>query len=152
MLLGALLIYGCNAIIYFTHLIWSAKDPALAGLYRFLIVQNMSDGAAVFLITWALSGWLTRRLSAVWQRHLVVSIAVMGSFFVVNTALYLLLGKPYIDELATRPTGIELTAPWYIYVMGDLLIANTFLYVLQQGRQLTRKLSEQEFQLLSMEN
>jgi LytS/YehU family sensor histidine kinase len=43
------------------------------------------------------------------------------------------------------------SAPWYIYVLGDILIANLFLYVLKQGRQLTRKLSEQEFQLLNLE-
>lgn len=65
--------------------------------------------------------------------------------------LYYLMGKPYIDELVKRPTGIEQTAPWYIYVMGNLLISNIFLYVLQQGRQLTRKLSEQEIQLLNLE-
>ena len=151
MFLGALLIYGCNAIIYFTNLIWTSEDPDMKGLYRFLIAQNMTDGAVVFLLTWALSGWLTRQFRAVWQRHLIISFTVMFSFFLVNTGLYYLLGKPYIEELARRPGGIERTADWYFYVLGDLLIANIFLYVLQQGRQLTRKLSEQEFQLLSME-
>ncbi|WP_420147839.1 pentapeptide repeat-containing protein, partial [Spirosoma sp.] len=149
--LGALLIYGCNAIIYFTNLIVTANDPLMAGLYKFLVVQNMADGAVVFLLTWSLSGWLTRQFSAVWQRHLVMSFAVICSFWVVNMGLYVIMGKQYIDKLATRPEGIEDTAAWYVYVMGDLLIANFFLYVLQQGRQLTRKLSEQEFQLLNLE-
>ncbi|GAB2565798.1 histidine kinase [Spirosoma areae] len=151
MALGALLIYGCNAVIYFSHLIWVAKDPLMAGLYRFLIAQNIADGATVFLITWALSGWLSHQFQAIWKRHVLISIAVVLSFFIVNTAMYLTLGKPFIDELMKRPGGIEKTAPWYIYVFGDLLIANMFLYVLQQGRQLTRKLSEQEFKLLNLE-
>ncbi|GAB4019914.1 hypothetical protein GCM10028808_59320 [Spirosoma migulaei] len=151
MFLGALLVYGCNAIIYFTNLIINAKDPTMAGLYRFLIVQNMTNGAVVFLLTWALSGWLSRQFPAIWQRHLVVSFAVLVSIFAVNTGLYFILLKPYVDELMKRPGIIEETAPWYIYALGDLLIANIFLYVLQQGRQLTRKLSEQEFQLLNME-
>ncbi|MVM34730.1 histidine kinase [Spirosoma sp. HMF4905] len=151
MILGALLIYGCNAIIYFTNLIITATDPLMAGLYRFLIIQNMANGAIVFLLTWALSSWLTRQFPSIWQRHLVASFAVLISIFVVNTGLYLVLLKPYLDELAKRPGIIEKTAPGYIYALGDLLIANVFLYVLQQGRQLTRKLSEQEFQLLNME-
>ena len=150
-LLGALLIYGCNAIIYFTNLIATTEDPVMVGFYRFLIVQNMTDGAVVFLIAWGLSGWLSRWFTAVWHRHVFVSIAVLMSFFVVNTVVYLFVGKPFIDELAARPGGLETTAPWYIYVVGDLLIANLFLYVLTQGRQLTRKMSEQEFQLLSLE-
>ncbi|UFH53809.1 histidine kinase [Spirosoma sp. KNUC1025] len=150
-LLGALLIYGCNAVIFFTNLIATTEDPLMVGLYRFLIAQNMTDGAVVFLLTWALSGWLTRQFPAMWQRHIIVSIAVVCGFTVVNVGLYMLLGKPYIEALAKRPGGIEKTAAWYIYVMGDLLIANFFLYILQQGRQLTRKLSEQEFQLLNLE-
>jgi len=150
-LLGALLIYGSNAIIYFSHLISTANDPVLGGFYRFLIAQNVTDGAAVFLLAWSLSGWLSRRFSAVWMRHLVLSLFVMGSFFIINTGLYLAIGKPYIDELQRRPENIATTAPWYVYVIGNLLIANLFLYVLTQGRQLTRKVSEQEFQLLNME-
>ncbi|UHG90622.1 histidine kinase [Spirosoma oryzicola] len=150
-LLGALLIYGCNAIVYFTHLISSAKDPLVAGLYRFLIIQNMADGIVVFLLTWSLSSWLARRVPAVWQRHLIISLCILCSFFVVNLSIYALVGRPYLVELAKRPGGYEKTASWYVYVMGDLLIANFFLYVLQQGRQLTRKLSEQEFQLLNLE-
>ena len=151
MLLGALLIYGCNAIVYFTNLILVSTDPDMKGLYRFLIVENMTDGAIVFLMTWALSGWLSRQFPAVWQRHIFISFAVIGSFLIVNTVLYMTLGKPYIDALARRPGGMEKTAVWYIYGIGDLLIANVFLYVLQQGRQLTRKLSEQEYQLLNLE-
>jgi two-component system LytT family sensor kinase len=149
--LGALLIYGCNAIIYFTHLILNATDPLIAGLYRFLVIENVTDGAVVFLLTWALSGWLTSQFKVIWVRHILVSVAVTISFFSINSVLYMLLGKPFIDELAKRPNAVAETASWYFYVLGDLLIANIFLYVLQQGRQLTRKLSEQEIQLLNLE-
>ncbi|GAB2514327.1 pentapeptide repeat-containing protein [Spirosoma aerophilum] len=149
--LGALLVYGCNAIIYFSNLILTAKDPLMAGLYQFLIVQNITDGVTCFLLTWALSGWLTRQFQRTWQRHVIVSVAVMCSFFLINAVLYQTVGQPYLTTLANRPGGLEQTAPWYVYMAGDLLIANIFLYVLQQGRQLTRKLSEQEFQLLNME-
>ncbi|QJW91337.1 histidine kinase [Spirosoma taeanense] len=149
--LGALLIYGCNAVIYFTHLIWTAKDPVIAGLYRFLIIQNITDGVVVFLLTWALSGWLSRQFQAVWKRHAFITFVIIISFFVLNNILYLWLGKAFIDELAKRPNGFQQSAPWFTYVVGDLLIANFFLYVLQQGRQLTRKLSDQEFQILNME-
>lgn len=151
MVLGALLIYGSNAIIYFTNLIVTTTDPLYAGLYRFLIVQNLTDGVAVFLLTWALSGWLTQTFRLSWQRHLLMSLMVVLSFFTINQILYEWLGKPYIDELINRPGGIPSTASWLIYVAGDLLIANFFLYILQQGRQLSRKLSEQAFQLLNLE-
>lgn len=149
--LGALLIYGSNAIIYFTNLILTTNDTVLAGFYQFLIVQNIVDGAVVFLLTWALSGWLTRRFRTTWQQHVLLSWATMISFFVINTSIYLWLGEGFIDELIKRPNFETETAPWYVYGISYILIANIFLYVLQQGRQLTRKLSEQEFQLLNLE-
>lgn len=150
-LIGALLVYGCNAIIYFSDLIAKADNPLMVGLYQFLIVQNMVDGATCFLLTWAVSGWLTHQFRIVWLRHVILSVVVMFSILLINTALYYVLGKPFIDALAKLPGGIERTANWYIYATGDILVANVFLYVLQQGRQLTRKLSEQEFQLLNLE-
>ncbi|GAB3808382.1 hypothetical protein GCM10028819_47330 [Spirosoma humi] len=150
-LIGALLVYGCNAIIYFSDLISKADDPVMVGLYQFLIVQNMVDGATCFLLTWALSGWLSRQFRAVWLRHVILSVGVMCSILMINMGLYYALGKPFIDALTKLPGGIERTADWYVYIAGDLLVANVFLYVLQQGRQLTRKLSDQEFQLLNLE-
>ncbi|MDB5242455.1 MAG: signal transduction histidine kinase LytS [Spirosoma sp.] len=149
--LGALLIYGSNAIIYFTNLILKTNDKALAGFYQFLIVQNIADGAVVFILTWALSGWLTRRFRKTWQQHIFLSWATVISFFIINTSIYFWLGRSFVNELVKRPSFEIQSAPWYIYVLGDILIANLFLYVLQQGRQLTRKLSDQEFQLLNLE-
>lgn len=151
MLLGALLIYGSSAIIYFTNLIVTTNDPVMAGLYKFLVINNLTGGAGVFLLVWSLLGWLNRTFSAPWKRHVILSILALFSFIAINLGLYYTIGKPYIDQLAARQEAVPDSAPWYIYVMGDLLIANFFLYVLQQGRQLTRKLSEQEIQLLNLE-
>ncbi|GAB3942601.1 hypothetical protein GCM10028805_07370 [Spirosoma harenae] len=150
-LLGALLIYGSNAIIFFTNLIAKTDDPVMAGLYRYLIVQNLSEGSISFLVTWALSGWLLHQFSSVWARHLAISFVALVCFFVVNSTAYLLMGRQYIEELIKRPEGIQETASWYFFALGNLVIANLFLYVLHQGRQLSRKLSEQEFQLLNLE-
>ena len=96
-ILGALLVYGCSGIIYFTNLIITAPDPVIAGLYRFIIVENIVDGAVTFLVTWALFNWLTRQFRVIWQRHLVISLIITGCFFVVNTALYYLIGREVFE-------------------------------------------------------
>ncbi|GAB3491158.1 hypothetical protein GCM10027341_03790 [Spirosoma knui] len=150
-ILGALLVYGCSGVIYFTTLIVTAKDPLIAGLYRFVITQNILNGAAAFLITWALFGWLTNRFSQVWVRHVVISGIILIDFLVVTTIAYFWVGREVLNQLAKRPEYIGENAPWFVYALGNVLIANVFLYVLQQGRQLTRKLSEQEYQLLNLE-
>jgi sensor histidine kinase YesM len=149
--LGALLVYGCSGIIYFTNLILTAQDRTIAGLYRYVIIQNCIDGVLCFLITWSLFSWLTQQFSTVWKRHVIISVAVMLNMLVVNSVLFFLLGKAFVDQLASRPDYFDDGAPWPVYALGNILVANTFLYVLQQGRQLTRKLSEQEYQLLNLE-
>ena len=40
---------------------------------------------------------------------------------------------------------------WAFYILGPLFVSNTFYYFQSQGQTLTRKLSEQEFQLLKLE-
>lgn len=150
-IMGALLVYGCSGIIYFTNLILCAPDPVIAGLYRFVIIQNIVNGVVTFLVVWAMLGWLTRQFSQVWVRHLIASAAVVVTFFSIDIVLFQMMGRQYLEALQNRPGYIDENAPWYAYVLGNLLIANVFLYVLQQGRQLSRKLSEQEFQLLNLE-
>ncbi len=39
----------------------------------------------------------------------------------------------------------------YMYVLANMLIGNVLLYTLRQGRQLTRKMTEQEVRLLSLD-
>jgi two-component system LytT family sensor kinase len=123
----------------------------MATLYRFIIIQNIVDGAFVFLLTWAMVTWLTHHIKTIWKRHVIISVSIVIIFMGLNTLLYYWLGKESLDALAKRPKIMDESAPWYLYLAGDILIANIFLYVLQQGRQLTRKLSDQEFQLLNLE-
>ena len=153
--LGALLVYGARAIIYFTNLIVTAKDPLLANVNRFIAVQNITEGIAVFVVTWLCSGWLDRRIRPIWLRHLLFSIIIIPVFFVVSTSVYYWLGKEPMEALAKMQHPPEYSqnsnAPWFLYVIASLIIGNMFLYALRQGRQLTRKISEQEFQLLNME-
>ena len=154
--LGALLVYGASGIIYFTNLILTAKDPLIAQLNRFITIQNVAEGIALFETTWALSDWLDRRFRSIWLRHLILSFLLLPLFFVVSMSTYYALGKGVMDQMALYPSTysdsvIQQPAPWYLYVLSSLLIGNIFLYALRQGRQVTRKMSEQEYKLLNME-
>ncbi len=155
-LLGALLVYGASGIIYFTNLVATATDPLIAQLNRFIAIQNVAGGVALFVTTWGLSGWLDRRCRPVWLRHLSLTVMLVPTFFVVNTGVYFVFGKAVIDRMSLQPdiyddTLLRQPAPWYFYMLASLLIGNACLYALRQGRHVTRKISEQEYQLLSME-
>jgi two-component system, LytTR family, sensor kinase len=153
-LLGALLVYGTSGIIYFTNQILTTDNQDIADVNRFIVWQNMTEGVTVFLTVYLLSDWLDLRFRRIWQRHLFLSWVLVLTYWVINTFCYFLLGKEVFDRLEHQASSNPLAddpAPWYYYIAVALLIGNAFLYVLRQGKQLTRKMTEQEFQLLNME-
>ncbi len=150
--MGALLVYGASGIIFFTNLVLTSNDQAVAGLNRFVALQNLSLGVTLFIATWLLSSWLDRQYRAIWKRHALYSILMLPLFISVSVGTYFLLGKEFIEELIRRPDyTFDDAGPSYVYVLANLLIGNSILYALRQGRQLSRKMTEQEFQLLNME-
>lgn len=151
MLVSALAVYGMSGIIFFTSQIFTATDPVLAQLYRFLVTQNLMLGATVFLVVWSLSTWLDRRFAATWKRHLIASVVTFVGIVLISLIAFWWLGKSAIDVLMQRPGFGKPEMPSGAYMASYLLVANLFLYILRQGRQLTRKLSEQEYQLLNLE-
>ncbi|MEZ0538638.1 pentapeptide repeat-containing protein [Fibrella arboris] len=151
MVFGALVVYGFSGIIYFTAQIITTKDPATAMLYRFLIAQNILLGATTFLLVWAISRWLIRTNWRPWARHLLVSGLVVASSTIVSFSTYYLIGYQAVMILRKRADYVDDNAPGGVYLLSYILVANVMLYLLQQGREVTRKLSEQEFQLLNME-
>ncbi|MEZ0606916.1 histidine kinase [Fibrella sp. WM1] len=151
MIAGALVVYGFSGIIYFTAQIAISKDPLMAQLYRFLIIQNVTIGAGIFLVIWLLDEWLNQRIHSTWLRHLLASGATFMTSTTVSLTTFFFFGQSAVNELVKRPEYTTDNAPVIFYILSYLIVGNTFLYVLRQGRQLTRKMSEQEFQLLNME-
>jgi two-component system, LytTR family, sensor kinase len=156
MVLSALLVYGVSGIIYFTYLILTAKNPLIGRLNLFIAWQNINQGVALFLMAWWLSSWLDRRIRPVWLRHLAFTGLMLPVLAMVGMATYLWLGQSAFAELERLPVsvGSEVignSVPGWLYFMAYLLIGNLFLYALRQGRQLTRRMGEQEFQLMSLE-
>jgi two-component system, LytTR family, sensor kinase len=151
-LLGALLVYGSSGIIYFTSLIFNTKDPLLADLNRFIAWQNLTEGVSMFVLAWFMSDPLDRSLRRVWVRHLLFSVVAFLLFAVVSGVSFYVFGLPAVEASSRRPGADELdAAPWQAYAIAGTLVGNLFLYVLRQGRQLTRKMTEQEFQLINLE-
>lgn len=153
-LLGALLVYGSSGIIYFTNLVLTSNNRLVTDLNRFIAWQNLTEGICVFITTFLLSDWLDRNFKAIWVRHVILTAALIPITVTIALTSYALLGAAAFKELARQPSVDPMAgraAPWYLFVGAAVLIGNGFLYVLRQGRQLNRKMTEQEFQLLNME-
>lgn len=154
MLFGAIFVYGISGIVYFTNLITTASDPLMTQLNQFVVLQNLLTGLLTVLLTnWAIP-WLDRIPGDPWKRHLILTIMVVIGYMVFAITIYFVWGRGIIEQLNLRADGLgdaQDTAPWYIYALGPVGLANLFYYLSRQGRQLSRKISEQEYQLLNLE-
>ena len=150
--MGAIVLYGINAIVYFTAEIVYTSEPIRIRLYQFLVLQNVAAGIVTILLTQTMSGWLDIIVKKMALRYLILSAVV----FIVNNALsvglYFLFGIGVVEKYKELyPTESAQNAPWYWYMWGPILVANAFYFLSRQGKQISRKISEQEYQLLNLE-
>jgi two-component system, LytTR family, sensor kinase len=151
-LLGAIVLYGINAIIYFTAEIIFTDDPARVRLFQFLIFQNITIGFATILATQQLAGWLDWQMRTLLLRHVMLSVLI----FILNASMsvggYYLFGTKIVADYVTAyPNEPAQNAPWYWYSWGPVLVANVLYFFIRQGKQISRKISDQEIQLLQLE-
>lgn len=150
--IGAFIYYGVSAVIYFTHQIITASDPLLAMLNQYIVGNNISGGIITVLLTNWLSGALERYFKAAWVQHLVLSFISGTGYLALTTFSYFQFGNKIIgDVLEKFPNQITQSAPWYVYALCPIFVANVFHYFQKQGKRLTLKITEQELQLSELE-
>ncbi|GLU54166.1 histidine kinase [Dyadobacter frigoris] len=151
-IIGALMLYGTSAIIYFTLEILYTSNPVQVQLNQYLIVQNIVCGVVVVLVAQNMAIWLDAMIEKVFLRHLVLSGVVTLAFFGINVGMFYGFGQKIFRAIvAQSPQQAGQNGVWFWYAIGPLIIANVFYYLNRQGRQLSRKISEQEYQLLNLE-
>lgn len=151
-IIGALMLYGSSAIIYFTLEILYTSNPVQVQLNQYIIAQNIICGILVVLLTQNIAIWLDTMVERIFLRHLVLSGVVTVVFFGINVAMFYGFGQKIFKAfVAQSPQQTRQNGVWFWYAIGPLIIANVFYYLNRQGRQLSRKISEQEYQLLTLE-
>lgn len=152
-LFGAIFVYGVSGIIYFTNLIVTATDPLMMRLNQFVVVNNLLGGIFTVLVTYWMIPKLDLLEARAWKKHLLLTALTILGYTIFTTTLYCVWGQGIIEQLSARDNfdAAQGTAPWYFYTLGPLGVANLIYYLTRQGRQLSRKISEQEYQLLSLE-
>ena len=152
MILGAIILYGINAIAYFTAEIYYTYEPVRIKFYQFLIFQNVAAGVVTILLTQGLAGWFDIIIKRIALRHLFLSVIVLLVDNALGIAIYFLFGIRIVEKYkALYPNESAQNAPWYWYMWGPIVLANAFYFFSRQSKQISRKISDQEFQLLNLE-
>ncbi|MCF0038893.1 histidine kinase [Dyadobacter fanqingshengii] len=151
-ILGATILYGINAISYFTAEIYFTDEPVRIKLYQYLISQNVVAGVFTILLTQGITIWLDVFISRTIVKHLILSVIVLIMNNLMSIVIYFFFGVTLVDNYRNLyPNEAAQNAPWYWYMWGPIIVANIFYFLSREGKQISRKISDQEYQLLNLE-
>ncbi|HEV7351426.1 histidine kinase [Telluribacter sp.] len=150
-LMGSVVVYGVSGIIYFTNQLVTASDPLVMRLNQWVVMNNILAGVMTVLLTQWMSSWLDNSFRKAYVRHLIISCIIIAAYLALTIGLFFWRGQAIFTELREQTQGGYQSAPWYFFTLGPLLVSNIVYYFGRQGRQLSRKISQQEYQLLNLE-
>ncbi|MCF0072014.1 histidine kinase [Dyadobacter sp. CY261] len=151
-LLGAVILYGFNAIAYFTAELSFTEEPIRLTFYKYLVMLTVATGVCTILITQGLTAWLDMIVKSLLAKHLILSIVVFLCDSLLAVGMHQLLAANIVSDYVARyPSEPSQNAPWYWYAWAPVAIANVFYFLSREGRQISRKISDQEYQLLNLE-
>ncbi|GAB3176518.1 histidine kinase [Telluribacter humicola] len=150
-LMGAVIVYGVSGIVYFTNQMLTASDPLVMRLNQWVVMNNILAGVMTVVVTQMVSPWLETTFRHSYVQHIILSLIILISYLSLTSAFYFWQGRAIFSRAEITSVSQFRNAPWYVYTFGPLLVSNIFYYLGRQGRQLTQKITEQEYQLLNLE-
>ena len=144
-----LMVYGFNSILYFTLELFNPKDP-LAWLYKGLLIMNVTNGISTMICVYIFIQFYEHKLKQEWLKYAaLVVMTFMGTFF---TQIFtgLLYWRQIVRQAASEGYESNNNGSWLFAIIPSV-VACIYFYFWQRSKQITRKISEQEFQLLSLE-
>ncbi|GAB3930805.1 sensor histidine kinase [Larkinella terrae] len=145
----AMLVYGLSGIIYFTLELANPTGEYI-GITVMICVSNLVNAAGVLIIC-SLFGLVAHRFQSAWVQHLILSLIFLVVVGVLNYLIWRGLMIHYFDpsKIAVyRNSGNNLSQ---LYLLCPIVVGNLFFYFQQRARTFTRKITEQEYQLLHLE-
>lgn len=136
-------VYGGSAIIYFTNeLLFGGTDAHAPAL--FVVINNLFDALMAVLVS-QLFLQIGDRIPSAWLRHMLLTITIIVIGVLESFVVFRL-----VNDLAIDPTHIPRWVNIF-YIVPAPLIGNLLYYFQRQARMVTRKITEQEYQLLQLE-
>ncbi|GAB3913279.1 hypothetical protein GCM10028803_57220 [Larkinella knui] len=145
----AMLVYGLSGIIYFTLELANPTGEYI-GITVMICISNLVNAACVLVIC-SLFGLVAQRFQSAWVQHLILSLIFLVVVGFLNFLMWRGFMINYFDRSKIalyRNSGNNTSA---LYLLCPIVVGNLFFYFQQRARTYTRKITEQEYQLLHLE-
>lgn len=139
------LTYGVNSIFYFS--IELSNGNALSGIYIGIVLGNLVNSLMVLLMVAWFTKYFVPRIKRNWVKYMLLNaLSLLGSFFA--QIILILIYWRYADIPEDTEDSLNMA---YLYLFIPCIVASIYFFFWQRSQQITRKISEQEYQLVSLE-
>ncbi len=141
--------YGFSSIAYFTIELFNKNNP-LGEVYKGVFISNIANGITVMLTTYIFIQFIADKIQSNYLKYSVL----IGFNFITTAIAQILIGIFYwrlVDDNALRRNMTDNGDVSIIYALIPLFVSCIYFFFWQRSRQITRKISEQEFQLINLE-
>jgi two-component system, LytTR family, sensor kinase len=131
-----ILTYGFSSIVFFSTELFN-KANEVKEIYIGILVSNVLNGITVMVTTF------------IFTQYRALMGLVLLFCFLCQTILYLTYWQNIDERVYSRDTSVKGNSILYIFIPP--IVACIYFFFWERSKQITRKISEQEFQLVNLE-
>ena len=141
--------YGFSSIAYFTIELFNKNNP-LGAIYKGVFISNIVNGITVLITTFIFTQYFADKIKKNLQKYAYLSCFVLAMTILAQIFVSIFYWQTLNDEVMSRDTSRQ-SVTSIIYVIIPSIVACIYFFFWQRSGQITRKISEQEFQLINLE-
>jgi two-component system, LytTR family, sensor kinase len=146
LLFCVLLVYGLSAVVYFSLEFINPKS-LLASISKGVFYSNLNNGVGALISVYVFINLFEFKIKSNWAKYLTL-IGITSIYVIIFNTIMGYLYWQRIDRSAWRQ---DQNNDSIIYVFLPIIVSCAYYYYWQRTRSITRKMSEQEYQLLNLE-
>jgi two-component system, LytTR family, sensor kinase len=141
-----LLVYGLSAVVYFTLEFINPKS-LLASISKGVFYANLNNGVGALISVYIFIYLFEFRVKSNWAKYLILIVITSIYVIIFNTMMSFL----YWQRIGRSAWRQDQNNDSIIYIFLPIIVSCVYYYYWQRTRSITRKISEQEYQLLNLE-
>lgn len=139
-----LLTYGLSSIVYFTLQLIEPQNT-LSSADKIVFISNITIGLSSHAAVNTFIQFFDNKIRYQWLKYIVI---ILFTFLLLRFAQFF-LGIFHLSYSDMAGNGLSSNRLWYLAIPA--IVSSIYFYYWQHTRQITRKISEQEYQLLNLE-
>jgi hypothetical protein len=142
-----LLVYGLSAVVYFTLEFVNPKS-LLSTISKGVFYSNLNNGVGALISVYIFINVFEFKVQPNWAKYLIL-IGITSVYVLIFSTIMNYLYWQHIDRSSW---GQFQSNDSIIYIFLPIIVSCAYFFYWQRTRSITRKISEQEYQLLNLKS